>query len=428
MRTLALALGLVVGSLLAPATWAQSGSSPPADTATTQESTATQHDPYTTSRSVAYHVLATPAYVIHAATRPLGWAARYVEQEFPNLFKPRRPPQGVVPLIDLGGPAGFLAGLALYDNSLFGSRHSARIEGLYGGPDTFESEASYTIPAPLGTGTRFRLVANFFSDPESEFYLEGNESTRNADESQFSRDQLDITAGFRAGLPNQPYRGAVDMLYEHVDTAPDADLLADASPPGLGTLDLLTSRLTLAADFTDGPFRASRGTEVILQLDYTHDLTSDRFRYGRYVAEVRQYLPVGFFPDSRRLALRGRVEQTEPLFGGADVPFYQLPSLGGQSTLRGFESRRFQNDGSLVLNAEYRYPIWSNVDAAIFVDAGQVFDQLSDVRTDRFHWSYGGGIHVLNRKGLSARLEVAGSTEGVRTLITVEPTFRHAAR
>jgi outer membrane protein assembly factor BamA len=381
---------------------------------------------------VAYHVLAAPAYVLHATTRPLGWAARYVEQEFPDLFKPRRPPRGVLPLVELGGPTGFLAGLALYDNHLFGSSHAARIEGLYGGPDTFRGEASYTVPTPLGSGSNFETVVNVFSDPESEFYLDGNRSDRDADETRFSRDQVDVTAGLSAALPNRALRGKFDLLYEHVDISGAdgtlGDRLTDAAPAGLGPVDLLTSRLTLGLDFTGEPPRVSRGTEVILQLDYTHDLTGDRFQYGRYVAEIRQYLPVGFFPDSRRLALRGRLEQVEPLFDGSAVPFYQLPELGGQSTLRGFRARRFQNDGSLLVNAEYRYPIWSNFDALVFVDAGQVFDALGDVGIDRFHWSYGGGIHLLNRKGLSFRFEVAGSTEGVRTILTVDPSFRRVAR
>jgi len=402
---------------------------PPAapDTGRVSDSSAqAASEPYATSRSVAYHVLAAPAYALHAATRPLGWAAQYVEQELPNLFKPRRPPRGAVPRIDLGGPAGLLVGLAVYDNHVLGSRHRARLEGLYGGPDTFESEALYTVPAPFGRGTRVRLAANFFSDPESNFYLNGNNSTLDADKAEFSRDQVDVAAGLRARLPDRAYRGEVELLYEHVDTAVD-DATA-ASPAGLGTADLLTAGLTLAADFTDGPPRRSGGTALILRFDYSHDLTDDRYRYGRYVAEVRQYLPVGFLPETRRLALRGRLEQAGPLLGGTDVPFYQLPNLGGQTSLRGFRSRRFQDNGSLVLNAEYRYPIWSNVDAAVFVDAGQVFGDVADVRGNRFHWSYGGGLHVLNRNGLSARLEVAGSTEGVRTIITVEPTFQRVAR
>jgi outer membrane protein assembly factor BamA len=81
-----------------------------------------------------------------------------------------------------------------------------------------------------------------------------------------------------------------------------------------------------------------------------------------------------------------------------------------------------------MLNAEYRYPVWANLDALVFVDAGQVFDTLSAVAADRFHWSYGGGLHLLNRKGLSFRFEVAGGPEGVRTILTVDPSFRRVAR
>jgi outer membrane protein assembly factor BamA len=330
--------------------------------------------------------------------------------------------------VELGGPTGFLGGLALYDNRLFGSDHTARIEGLYGGPDTFEGEVSYSAPTPIGAGSRFDLVANVFSNPESEFYLDGNSNDRTTDDALFSRDQVDVTAGLQSRLPGSPLRGAFDLLYEHVEASGEDQRLRKASPPGLGTVDLLTSRLTLGLDATGEPPRVSRGTEVLLQLDYTHDLTGKRFRYGRYVAEVRQYLPVGFFPDSRRLALRGRLEQTEPLFDGSAVPFYQLPSLGGQNTLRGFQSRRFQNDGALMLNAEYRYPIWSNLDALVFVDTGQVFNEISEISGERFQWSYGGGLHLLNRKGLSARFEIAGSTEGLRTILTVDPSFRRVAR
>jgi Outer membrane protein/protective antigen OMA87 len=333
-----------------------------------------------------------------------------------------------LPIVELGGPTGFLAGLALYDNHLFGSDHSARIEGLYGGPDTFEGEISYSIPTPIGRGSSFDIKANLKSDPESEFYLDGNNSDRDADETLFSQDQVDITAGFRTAPPDRAFRGQFDLMYEHVETDEEEPQLSNAAPPGLGTVDLLTSRVIFGLDYTGEPPRVSRGTEALLQLDYSHDLTGDRFRYGRYVAEVRQYLPVGFFPDSRRLALRGRLEQVEPLFGGSAVPFFQLPDLGGQSTLRGYRSRRFQNDGSLVFNAEYRYPLWSNVDALAFVDAGQVFDSFADVAADRFQWSYGGGLHLLNRKGLSFRFEVAGSREGIRTILTVDPSFRRVAR
>jgi outer membrane protein assembly factor BamA len=388
--------------------------------------------PYTTDRSLAYHALATPAYVLHGVTRPLGWGIQYVTQRFPNLFEGRRPPAGILPIVEIGGPAGVLGGLALYDNTFLGTNHSARIEGLYGGPDTFEGEASYTIPSPFGARTRLDVRANIFSDPESEFFLNGNDSDETVDETVFDRDQFDVTASLSLAPSERGLRGQFKALYEHIETGPGEDVRGErfrqAAPAGTGTADLLTTRLSLGLDRTSGAPRTAHGTEVLLQFAYTQDLNADRFRYGRYVAEVRQYLPLGLLPDSRRFLLRARLEQAEPLFEGEEVPFYQRPSLGGQNLVRGFQYSRFQDDGSLVLNAEYRYPVWSNFDALFFVDAGQVFPKLSRVAVDRFHWSYGGGLHMLNQNGLSFRLEVAGSTEGVRTILTVDPLLTRLAR
>jgi len=424
-------LGVLLGAtvVMGPCAAAQS-LSPSPDSTAAADTTAADPQPYTTSRGIAHHMLAIPAYVVRGATRPLGWGVRYVEQRFPNLFTPQGASRGVIPLVEVGGATGFLSGLALYHNGLFGADHSARIEGTYQGPSTFAGEVSYAIPAPAGAGSPVKnlsIEVNVFSDAGDEFFLGGNAS-RSADEALFSRDQVDVTVGMDASIPASPLRGGVDLLYEHVE-ADDADrALRSAALSGFDTVDLLTSRLTLGADFAGDPPRVSRGTEVILQLDYTHDLTGDRFRYGRYVAEIHRYVPVGLFPDSRRLALRARLEQVEPLLGGSAVPFYQRPGLGGLNALRGFESRRFQDDGSLMLGGEYRYPIWSNLDATVFVDTGQVFDTLAEVGGNQFQWSYGGGVHVLNRDGLHFRVEVAGSRDGLRAILTVEPSYRRVAR
>lgn len=388
---------------------------------------ASSADPYATNRSVAYHVLAAPAYAVHAVTRPLGWAARYAERAVPSIFDRELPPRGVLPLADFGGPTGFSGGLIFYDNHLFGSNQEARIRGLYGGSDTFEIKGRYEHPAPFGPGTGLRVRANVFSDPRDRFFRDGNDSNLDTDEVFYSRDQLDATASMRYAPPETSVSGQFDLLYEHVETTPKEG--ARPLPlAGIGTVDLLTSRVALGLDVTEGRPRIRGGTEVVLQFNYAHDLTADRYRHVRYMVEVRQYLPVGIFPNSRRLALRARLEQVEPVLGGRSVPFYQLPSLGGQNSLRGYRHQRFQNDGSLMLNVEYRYPIWTNWDAVLFTDAGQVFAAFSEVRVDRFRWSYGGGIHMLNQSGLGFRFEVAGSDEGLRTILTVEPTFQRTAR
>jgi hypothetical protein len=413
-------LVLVVSAVL----WgAPAAAQPAADTAGTPNA-----DPYTTDRGVAYHVLAAPAYVLHGLTRPVGWAVRYAERQLPMLFEGRLPPRGGIPLAEFGGPVPFMGGALLYDNQLFGSAHEARIEGLYGSGNAFRFRGRYQWPAPLGDRTDLDLSVNYFSNPDSRFFLGGNASDPSTDAARFVRRQVDGTVGLAYRPRTGPLGGALGLRYEYVDadggTGTRGARLVEAAPPGLQALSLLTPRLTIGLARTNDGRRTALGTEVLLELHYAHDLRRDRFRYGRYVAEVRQYVPVLLFPDSRRLVLRARLEQVEPVFGGESVPFYHLPSLGGQTALRGFRHNRFQDRGSLVLNAEYRYPIWSNLDAVAFVDAGQVFPELSAVAADRLHWSYGGGVHLLNNSGISFRFEVAGSSDGARTILTVEPSFR----
>ena len=406
---------------------AGSSARPAADT-----STHPNQQPYTTDRSVAYHVLAAPAYVLHGVTRPLGWAVRYAERRFPMLFEGRLPSRGAIPLANFGGPVQFMGGALLYDNQLFGSDHEARVEGLYGSGNAFRFNGTYQWPAPFGSGTDLDIRVNYFSNPDSRFFLGGNASDRATDATSFVRRQIDATAQAEYRSGTRPLGGILTLRYEHIDADDGAGLrgsrLTNANPAGLQSIHLLMPQLTVGLARTNEQRRTSLGTEVLFQLGYAHDLTNSQFRYGRYVAELRQYLPVLLFPDTRRLVLRARLEQVEPLFGGDAVPFYHLPSLGGQTALRGFRHNRYQDSGALVLNAEYRYPIWSNLDAVAFVDAGQVFPELSAVTADRLHWSYGGGVHLLNSSGISFRFEVAGSTEGVRTILTVEPSFRRIPR
>lgn len=387
--------------------------------------------PYRSDRSIGYHILASPAYVLHGATRPIGWTVQYLERNFPGLFKPEPQRRGVLPLIDMGGPEGVAGGLSLYDNHLFGTDQKARLEALYGSRDFFELEVGYEIPRMGGGGTALRVEGNFFSRPEERFFLDGNESNRNRDEARFSRQQFDVMTRLQFVPRNHFFSGALDLLYEHVDARPGngerGELLVGM--PGLESLDLLTPRLELAFDWTRRHHRRTyAGTKVLLRMDYSHDLSGERFRYGRYMAAVQQYVPVLFFPKTRRLALQARVERVEPILGGDAVPFYHLPRLGGQQTLRGFVSNRFRDDGSLLVTAEYRYPIWDQFDAVFFIDAGQVFDTFDAVAIDRFRVSYGGGFHMLSTGGLSARFEVAGSVEGRQVILTVQPAFGRSPR
>ena len=432
-----LCCALLVGGFGTVAGNPQGAAAQPARADTSAPARAAPHPntvPYESDRSTLYHVLAAPAYVLHGVTRPVGWTVKYLERNYPGLFKPTPRRRGALPLVELGGPVGVTGGLALHDRRLFGSRHTARVEAILGARDFFEVEARYTIPEVAGTGTRLSVEGNYFSEPEDRFFMGGVRGDRQIDEARFSRRQVDATT--RLQYRGATWGAAAELRYERVEASPTEDDSArPIGMPGLTTVNLLTPRAELALDFTRGGPRTSAGTRLLLRADYTQDLVSHRFRYGRYTATVQQYVPLPVFPQGRRLVLRGRIEQAEPLLGGEAIPFYQLPRLGGQRSLRGFLSDRFQDNGSLLLTAEYRYPIWTNrypgwtgVDATFFVDAGQVFGAFSGIAVNDFKMSVGGGLHLLNRRGLSARFEVARSVEGTHVILTVRPALDRLPR
>ena len=387
--------------------------------------------PYETSRSLGYHVLALPAYVLDAATWPLGWTVRYLEQNYPSLFIPKPQTRGVRPLIELGGPNGVELGVALFSHDFLGTGHDVRATGQIAAQNSWQTGLRYTIPVAIGRGASLQFFGEYEVENRRRFFLGGNDADRVTDEAEFESRKVDARTTLRYGFTDR-LRGLTELQYEHLDTAPSStnpDLGERiAGEPGIGQSDLVTVKTGLTVDFTErtvdqGIHRRSRGTVLVGRVGYTHGLNDDRFRFARFLGEVQQYVPLPMFPDSRRLALRARIEKVESLFDGERIPFYDLPGLGGQESLRGFTFDRFVNDGILLLNAEYRYPIWSYLDGLVFVDAGQAFNGFGDLAHDRFRWSYGGGVHLLSQRKLGARLEMAHSSEGFALVLTVTPTF-----
>ena len=54
-------------------------------------------------------------------------------------------------------------------------------------------------------------------------------------------------------------------------------------------------------------------------------------------------------------------------------------NMGGNRTNRAFHNFEFHDNSLLVLQAESRFAVWSHVDAALFVDAGNVASHYGDL-------------------------------------------------
>lgn len=255
-----------------------------------------------------------------------------------------------------------------------------------------------------------------FGFPSEEFFGVGPDARR-SDRSDFN------FRGTRFGteVGARPVRpllvgGRVEYLRPHVGAGRNAtlpsvdDLFDDASAPGLGTQpDFLRASVFAAIDYRQ-PINARKGGWYRVDLTRNSDRRDGAFSFTRLDVDLRQY--VSFLNERRVLAGRALVSTTDTA-PGARVPFYLLPWLGGNDTLRGFRAYRFRGPHAILLQGEYRWEIWSGFDAALFYDAGKVALRRSDLNLNSLEHDYGFGFRFNTDNGVIMRVDAAfGSRDG----------------
>jgi hypothetical protein len=199
---------------------------------------------------------------------------------------------------------------------------------------------------------------------------------------------------------------------------PDA-LEVFAGDPGVGDpTSFLHGDVGLTADSRDHADRPTSGALYRASGGFYSDRNLGLFSFRRYDAEGLQVVPV--VRDKWHVVLHGWGVFSDTSSGN-DVPFYLLPTLGGDRTLRGFHNFRFHDRNLLLASAESRWAIFRQVDAALFVDAGNVAPRLRDLDLNKT--SYGAGVRVHGRTSTLGRLDFAHSREGWEIFFSLKDPF-----
>ncbi|MDP6580747.1 MAG: BamA/TamA family outer membrane protein [Vicinamibacterales bacterium] len=147
--------------------------------------------------------------------------------------------------------------------------------------------------------------------------------------------------------------------------------------PGFGTTtDYLVYGGHLTLQLRDAHVSPSAGVSIGVEASRYDDRGSGLYDFTRLVGDVQTQIPLGY--RNRILALRVRSSNSVGENGGA-VPFYLMETIGGANSIRGFREYRFRGGRNLVVNAEYRWEIWTYVDFALFYDAGKVFSDADEL-------------------------------------------------
>ena len=149
------------------------------------------------------------------------------------------------------------------------------------------------------------------------------------------------------------------------------------------------------------------------------DREDGTYTFARYETEAAHFVPVA--GDRWVLAMHG-LGVFSLHAASRIVPFYLLPSLGGNNTLRGYADYRFHDRHLLVANVESRWALLTHLDGALFFDAGNVAARIRDL--DLARTSYGAGVRLHTGKSTLARLDVARSHEGWRVMFRMSDPLR----
>lgn len=398
--------------------------------------------PYRTKKSLLVHLFEVPAKLWHLIWRPLGSGIIWVERNrIPekafNFFLNDDGTAGFFPLVSFGGNTGAGAGLMLFDNNLFDQRKKINFSFLFSGMDNHNATLTYSDSTLFGKPVFFNLTGDFFNDSDENLFINQNigieklrdsalngNATTEADETSYATEQggvqIDLGYAFseRVGL-------GVTSSFKRATVNSGDGFGGERFPdtiPGAGTTSLFSIGSLWTFNFSGGWPRTNSGTVFEVGYSYNRELNGDLFEYNRYLLELHQFVPVPILPKNRRLAVRARFEKLDRL-NNKQIPFYELSMLGDAATLRGFDQNRFRGRGSVLFNFEYRYPVWDFWDAVIFIDEGQVFDDINDINFGRFHFAAGAGIRMMSMTGFIMRFEVGAGREGVRALFQIAPNF-----
>ncbi len=370
-------------------------------------------------------LLAVPEYAWRGFTYPFKkFAIAYERYDLLNraldLFLNKERTAGVYPKFAIGGTLSSGIGFTAFDNNLFRQGKEARLSYIVATRDNQVAEASYRDPALFGWPWFLDSNVFFLNFDESHFFPGGNRA-RKQDETNFELKQLawDLKLGRKlAGDVSVALTGRLLIA----DAKPSSRL--PATPASItgnnSSMTALAVEPSLSYDSRDNPFRPTRGWFAEGAFTYTDQVDRNQFRYLSYRMEVQRYIPV--FHEDRVLLLRGYLAKQDSL-GGGSIPFYELNLLDLNNGLRGFDRGRWQDEGALLFNAEWRFPVWQDVQGDIFLDEGQVFNNYKDIGIKQFRYSAGAGLRFVTNRKFGFRIQVAASEDGVLTLIRGDLEF-----
>lgn len=177
--------------------------------------------------------------------------------------------------------------------------------------------------------------------------------------------------------------------FEMIETE-DGKNLSLGDIPGSRGSSLSGVSLLMDVDSRDNIFFPVRGEYCRFTAQFYNKIIGSEYTFQSYRCDLRKYFPI---LPGHVLALQSIV-QTQT----GTVPFHRLSRMGGQYVMRGYYDGRYRDRNVVILQAEYRMPLFWRLGAVGFVGAADVAHRFRDFKFNNIKHSYGFGLRYLFNK------------------------------
>ncbi|BAU62939.1 surface antigen [Stanieria sp. NIES-3757] len=363
-------------------------------------------------------------------------------------FSPGADPRKVVVNVDVvesntgsvAAGAGFssssgLFGTVSYQQKNLGGNNQTLGAEVQLGERELLFDVSFSDPWIGGDPFRTSYIVNAFRRRSISLVFDGDDNDiRTADGDDSPR--IVRTGGginFSRPLADNPFRKAdwtlsTGFQYQRVQVENEDGEISSTSRPQDGSEnlafsesgkdDLFTLRFGATRDRRNNNLQPTRGSLLRLGVDQTIPIGSGSILLNRIRGSYSYYIPIDFISFSEGPQALAFNVQAGTVLG--DLPPYEAFVLGGSNSVRGYAEGEVGSGRSYVqATAEYRFPIFSIVGGALFLDYGTTLGSDSAVPGEPSKvrdlpgsgFGYGAGVRVQSPLG-QIRVDYAINDEG----------------
>lgn len=279
------------------------------------------------------------------------------------------------------------------------------------------AESRLAIPRVGGRAVFVEMYGQTFEFPDEDFFGLGAESQRQNHSTFALRNTIGgVVGGVRLNRWLS-VGGRVEHLAPRVGRGAASDIpttearFSEGQAPGLRQQpDFARYEVFADLNYSEPAGNPRNGGRYLVGYQFFDDRDLNRFGFRRLEVDLRQY--ISLLRERRILALRAVASMSET-DEGQEIPFYFQRTLGGPDDLRGSRRYRFRDRNLILLQAEYRWEVFTAMDAAVFYDAGTVAARRDELALSNLEHDYGFGVRFGSDNGVFLRIEGAfGSRDG----------------